>query len=71
MVTLILQETDSMWRWREVVLGSIRGCGSPFAPFRGGKVLVSLRAEQLLAHWTRLPARPTGPGNHVGVATAT
>lgn len=69
MVALILQETDSMWRWREVVFSHIEGHLSPRAGV--GKVLMSLRAEKLLVHWTRRPTRPAGSEKRIGVATAT
>lgn len=70
MVALILQETDSVWRWREVVFLPyvVEGHLSPCAGV--GKVLMSPRAEQLSVHWTRRPTRPTGSEKLRGVATA-
>lgn len=70
MVALILQETDSVWRWREVVLVPYEVEGHPSPRCGAGKVLVFPRAGQLIAHWTRLPRRPAGPGKLIGV-TAT
>lgn len=69
-MALILQETDSVWRWREVVVVPYE-VGGHLSPRSGtGKVLVLPRAGQLLAHWTRLPRRPAGPGKLIGVGTA-
>lgn len=52
-MALILQDTDSVWRWREVVFVPyvVEGHLSPCAGV--GKVLMSRRAEQLLVHWTQ------------------
>jgi hypothetical protein len=70
MVALILLETDSVWRRREVVFLPyvVEGNLSPCAGV--GKVLMSQRAEQLLVPWTRRPRRPTGSEKLRGVATA-
>lgn len=68
MVALVPQGTDSMWRWREAVWVPCEIEGHPSPRSGAGEVLLFPRAEQLLAHWTRLPRGPAGPGKLLGVA---